>query len=146
MIYLTLSMQFAVRALSLLIIVWLTAVASFPPCCWSMASAHDHPARHSASPTEFQPHAHHHHDRADSAGSATGVAVISPIPVHNCDAESAEVVATTRVPLSCVDLRAAGASSMDAVVPQASALGAERSGSAPPGKLSGSAFLNPLRI
>jgi hypothetical protein len=144
-IYLTLSMQFAVRALSLLLIVWLTAVASFPPCCWSMASAHDHPARHSASPTEFQPHAHHHHDSADSAVPATGAAVVSPIPVHNCDAESAEVVATTRVTLSCIDLRAAGASSMDAVVPQASAL-AERSDSAPPGKLSGSAFLNPLRI
>jgi len=145
-IYLTLSMQFAVRALSLLLIVWLTAVASFPPCCWSMASAHDHPARHSASPTEFQPHAHHHHDSADSAVPATGAAVVSPIPVHNCDAESAEVVATTRVTLSCVDLRAARASLMDAVVSQAAALGAERSDSAPPGKLSGSAFLNPLRI
>ncbi len=137
-------MQFAVRALSLLLIVWLTAAASFPPCCWSMASAHDHQVRQNASPTDFQPQAHHHHDSADSAVPATGAAVMSPIPIHNCDTEWVEAVATTRVTLSCVDLHAAGA--VDVVVPKAAALVAKRSDSAPPGKLSGSAFLNPLRI
>ena len=139
-------MQFAVRALSLLLIVWLTAVASFPPCCWSMASAHDHQVQQNASPTDFQPQAHHHHNSADSAVSATLAAVMSPIPIDNCDTESIEAVATTRVTLSCVDLHAAGARSVDGVVPKAAALVAKRSDSAPPGKLSGSAFLNPLRI
>jgi hypothetical protein len=145
-IYLTLSMQFAVRALSLLLIVWLTAAASFPPCCWSMASAHDHPARHDASRTDFHADAHHHHDNADSAMPATRAAVMSPIPAHNCHTESVEAVATTRVTLSCVGLRAAGSSSVDAVVPQDAALGAERSDYSPPGILSGSAFRNPLRL
>jgi hypothetical protein len=71
---------------------------------------------------------------------------MSPNPTHNCDTESVEAVATTRVSLSCVGLRAAGASSVDALVPQDAALGAERSDSSPPGTLSGSAFLNPLRL
>jgi hypothetical protein len=145
-IYLTLSMQFAVRALSLLLIVWLTASASFPPCCWSMANARDHQAQHNASRTDFHADAHHHHDNADSAVPATRASLMSPIPAHNCDRESVEAVATTRVTLSSVGLRAAGASSVDAVVPQAAALGAERSDSSPPGRLSGSAFLNPLRL
>jgi hypothetical protein len=145
-IYLTLSMQFSVRALSLPLIVWLTAAASFPPCCWSMAGAHEHQVQQNASPADFQPQAHHHHDSADSAVSETGAAVVSPIPIHPCNTESVEAVATTRVILSCPDLHAAGASSVDVVVPKATALAAKRSDSAPPGKLSGSAFLNPLRI
>jgi len=73
-------------------------------------------------------------------------AVMSPIPIHNCDTESIEAVATTRVTLSCVDLHAAGASSVDVVVPKAAARVARRSDSAPPGQLSGAAFLTPLRI
>jgi hypothetical protein len=148
-IYLTLSMNAAVRALSSLLIVWLAAAASFPPCCWSMTGAHDHQAQQDVSASHFQPpeqHHHHHHGNPDPALSAETAQVMSAIPAHDCDRHSAEAVATPRASFSFVDLRAFGATSADVVVPQIAATWTERSDPAPPGGSFGSAFLSPLRI
>jgi hypothetical protein len=143
-VYLTVSMTFAVRALSSLLIVWLTAAASIPLCCWSISSAHSHQEQQEAS-TVHQ-HAHHHHGGADSAVSTTAAPVMSAMPAHDCDTESVEAVVTTRPSLSFADMRAADAIFAEVVVPHVSATGSERSDSAPPGGLPGSAFLNPLRV
>jgi hypothetical protein len=138
-------MNAAVRALSLLLIVWIPAAASFPLCCWSMASAHDHHARQDASAIPVQPHAHNHGSR-DSAVLGASAPTLSAIPVHDCDTQFMEAVATPRVSLSSTNLHSADAVCVNAIVMQASAAWRERSDSAPPGASSGSAFLNPLRI
>jgi hypothetical protein len=144
-IYLTLLMNAAVRALSLLLIVWIGAGASFPLCCWSMASAHDHHARQDASAIPVQLHAHHHGSR-DSAAPGASAPTLLATPVHDCHTQSMQAVATPRVSLSSTDLHSADAICVDPVVMQASAAWREGSDSAPPGGTSGSAFLNPLRI
>jgi hypothetical protein len=144
-IYLTLSMNVAVRALNLLLIVWLTASASFPPCCWSMVSAHDHQARPTAAPGNVQSHDHHHHDMADSAVPAAPVPAVSPI-AHDCDTAFIEAVTTPRTSFSSVDFRPTGAGSANLVVTQVSVTWRERRNSDPPGGSSRTAFLNPLRL
>jgi hypothetical protein len=138
-------MQFAVRALSLLLIVWLTAAASFPPCCWSMASAHDHQAPEQASASPDRQHQHHHHG-SDVVAPSAEAPLISAIPAHICDTESVEALATPRTLLSFVGLLAERATSAGVVTAQTSATGGERPDSVPPGSSPGSAFLNPLRI
>jgi hypothetical protein len=143
-IYLTLLMTFAVRALSLFLTVWLTATAAFPPCCWSMASAHDHQTQQEATAGTDQSHDHQHHDSTDSAAPAS-VPVMSAVPAHDCDTASAEAVATPRTPLSFADLRAM-CDSIDIAVPQPSVRFVVHPDYAPPGASSASAFLNPLRI
>jgi hypothetical protein len=145
-VYLTLSMQFAVRALSLLLIVWLTAAASFPPCCWSMASANDHQAPEHASAPSAQPHQHHHPDSSDVVVPSSEAPLMSAIPAHSCETEPVEALAPTRTLLPFAGLLAAGAASADIVTLQVPATLDERSDSVPPGGSPGSAFLSPLRI
>ncbi|HEY0284112.1 MAG TPA: hypothetical protein VGC23_01900 [Vicinamibacterales bacterium] len=145
MIYLTLLMDAAVRSLSLWLIVWIATAASFPLCCWSMAGAHDHHARQDASAIPVQLHAHHH-GNGDSAALGASAPALSAIPAHDCHTQSMEAVATPRVSLSSTDLHCANAICVDPVVTQASAAWREGSDSAPPGSISASAFLNPLRI
>jgi hypothetical protein len=144
-IYLTLLMNAAVRALSLLLTAWLTVAASFPPCCWSMAGAHDHQTRQPASTTSVQPHAHHH-GNAESASLGASARALSAIPPHECETRSMEAVATPRASLSSIDLRSGDAQWAYPVVAPVSSAWRERSDAAPPGSCSDSAFLNPLRI
>ena len=148
-IYLTWSMTAAVRAFSVWLVVWLTAVASFPPCCWSMANAHEHQGPNNVSSgSHFQSPEpqHHHHGSARPAGPAQAVPAMSARPAHGCDTDSAEAVATPRAAHSRVDMRAARATAAVDAVPQVSAPLAVRSDFGPPGASPGSAFLNPLRI
>jgi len=138
-------MTLAVRALSVFLTVWLTAAASFPPCCWAMANAHDHRAPQEAAASPVRSHDHHHHGTNVSTAPTAALAV-SAVPAHDCDTEPAEAVATPRAPLSSVDLRAATEISAAGMAPHASASRVDLSVFAPPGALSDSAFLNPLRI
>jgi hypothetical protein len=136
-------MQFAVRALSLLLIVWLTAAASFPPCCWSMAIAHDQVPEQASAPLD-QPH-QHHHGSGDVVAPSPDAPLISAIPAR-CESESVEALVTPRTPLSVAGLLAACATPADVLTPPASARSSERRYAAAPSISPGSAFLNPLRI
>lgn len=146
-IYVTVSMKFAVRALCMFLTVWLPAAAALPLCCWSIAYAHDHQARGKHTGSD-PPHAaqHHHHESADSAAPAETPSALVAIPAYDCDRDSAEAIATTRPAKSPADMRAAAATAADVVVPQLPTHVAARSDLAPPGASSDSAFLNPLRI
>ena len=145
-IYVTLFMTSAVRVVTLLLIVWLTAAASFPPCCWSMASAHDHQAQQKDAAAHPLSHDHHHEGGADLPGPEELTETMSAVPPHSCDIESAEAVATTRVAMSLRDLRAAEATYARVVTPHVALTWHAHLDSAPPDDSPGSAFLNPLRI
>jgi hypothetical protein len=145
-IYLTLSMTFAVRALSLLLIMWLAAAASFPPCCWAIAGAHDDHAQQQASAPSPDMHEHHHDGGTDVVAAPADFPLMSAASAHNCDTESVEALVTPRTQLSFVGLPAARAASAGIFTPQVSAACADRSDVVPPGASPGSAFLNPLRL
>jgi hypothetical protein len=142
-IYLTVSMTCAVRALSVFLTVWLTAAAAFPPCCWSMAGGHEHEPTQAAAARAVPAHDHHHHASSEAAPLKT--LAVAAVPVHDCDTGSAEVIATPR-PLTSIDLRAVIPTPPGITMPRASAPRSGLSGFAPPAALFDSAFLNPLRI
>jgi hypothetical protein len=144
-IYLTLSMPLAVRALSLLLIVWFTTAASFPPCCWSIAGAHDHHAQKQASAPSIEAHGHHH-DGSDLVALSVDAPLMSATPAHNCDTAAVEALVTPRTLLSFIVLLGACAPSADIVALQVPATWCEQSESVPRGGSPASAFLNPLRI
>jgi hypothetical protein len=144
-IYLTLSMTLAVRALSVLLIVWPTTAASFHPCCWSTASAHDHHVQKLAS-TANDTHHHHHDGSSDVVARSADASLMSAPPADNCDTASIEALVTPRTVLSFVVMLGARAASADVVTPQIRATLNEQSKSVPPGGSPGSAFLSPLRV
>ena len=146
-IYVTLLMTFAVRVLSVFLAVWLTAAAAFPPCCWSMAYAHEHQqtpdtAAGHATPSE---HHHGHHESDDSDAVAGTASVLSSIHAYDCDAEFDDAAATPGVVKRAL-MRPAAEGAADFVVPTISAHYASRSNTSPPGSTVTSAFLKPLRI
>ena len=142
-IYLTLLMRFAVRSSCALLAVWLTAAASLPACCWSIAYAHDHQTTQGAASSSAAEH--HHHAAGDAAAEASQTPTVYGPAKPQCDAESADVVVTTGRPTR-IDVRAALAFAPVIMVPQSSASLAALSDPAPPGAPPDSAFLNPLRI
>ena len=146
-IYVTMVMTIAVRALSLFLTVWLTAAAAFPPCCWSMAYAHEHQqtpdvARSDATSAE------HHHDHPGS-GDTRAVrgteSVLSSMSAYNCDVEFADS-ATTLSSVQRGAMHPTAESAVDFVVQTRSARDIPRSDTSPPGSTFPSAFLSPLRI
>ena len=136
-------MTFAIRAINLLFIVWLTAAASLPPCCWSMTGTHDHQAQHEA--PAMDQHTHHHHEAPDSAVS-TAATVLTATTAHDCDAESVQAFLTTRafVPLDAT--RTADLEFANVVAAHVSTIWCACADPAPPGGSPGSAFLSPLRV
>jgi hypothetical protein len=134
-----------VRALSLFLTVWTTAVAAFPPCCWSMAVAHEHQPQEVAAPSAASSHEHHHHSSAEPAAPATALSV-SAVPAHDCDTDAAEAIATPRPSRSSIDHRMVIAAPAAFTMPHASALRSSLIEIAPPGTSFDSAFLNPLRV
>ena len=146
MIYVTLPMTFAVRALSLFLTVWLTAAAAFPPCCWSMTYAHEHQETPDGSRSDAAAAEHHHHGSADSVAPSGTASVLSSVPAYDCDTESADAATITSAPRPPADARVAGDTSVDMVAPPVSAHMFARGALSPPGTSSGAAFLSPLRI
>jgi hypothetical protein len=144
-IYLTLPMNAAIRGLSLLLLLWFTATAAVPACCWSSVGHGHQPQQHAPS-SSVEQHAHHHHDADVGSDVSAPIAEISPLRAHDCAAELVPAIATARPVLSFADVRAAFGLSSDALVPRVSAASADRLESAPPGRSRGAAFLNPLRI
>ena len=137
-IYVTLLMTFAVRALCLFLTVWLTAAAAFPPCCWSMVYAHEH----RQTPAE---HHHDHHSSGVSEPVDAAIPVLSSTPAYDCDTAFADATTTTGV-VKRSAMRPATACGADPVVPTPSAHAVPRSDTSPPGSTCSPAFLSPLRI
>jgi hypothetical protein len=144
-IYLTVLMTTAVRTLSLFLTVWMTAVAAFPPCCWSMTVAHEHQAQEAAAPSAARSHDHHHHGSAEPAAPAEALPV-SAVPAHDCDTEGSEAIATPRPARSSIDHRMVIAAPVAFAMPHESSLHPSLIETAPPGTSFDSAFLNPLRV
>lgn len=146
-IYVTMVMTFAVRALSVFLTVWLTAAAAFPPCCWSMASAHAHQPTADRAPGAGTSAGHHHdhHGRGDANTAAGTVSVVSAVPADDCDAEFADA-ATTMGAVKRAALRPAPQSAAAFVLPAVSGPDVASPDSSPPGASFTSAFLSPLRI
>jgi hypothetical protein len=135
-------MTCAVRALSLFLTVWMTAAAAFPPCCWSMTAAHEHHAPQEAAPSAAASHDHHHHSSAEPPVALS----VSAVPVHDCDTERAEAIATPRPSRSSIDQRMVIDAPVAFAMPHASAPRANLIQNAPPGTSFDSAFLKPLRL
>ena len=146
-IYLTILMTFAVRALSLFLTVWLTAATALPLCCWSMSSAHAHQqaADSAASDATPAPHHHEHHGGGDSETGTDPASVVSAVPAHDCDAAFADAATTTGI-VKRAALRPAPADSYVSILPHASGHDVARSDTSPPGSSFTSSFLSPLRI
>jgi hypothetical protein len=139
-------MQFAVRALSVFLTVWLTAAAAFPPCCWSMTYAHEHSETQDRSMGDAATDEHHHHGSAESVAPSTTSSVLSSIPAYDCDTESADAATITSAPRLPADAGVAGERASDVVVPPELARAFTRADLSPPGTTFSAAFLNPLRI
>jgi hypothetical protein len=142
-IYLTQPMTFSIRAVSVLLVVWLGAAASFHPCCWSI-NAHGHQAQQEA--PAVRQHTHHHHGAADSSVSVTTAPVIAATAADECDRESLQAVLTTRAFVPFDVMRESELTFANLVTLQVSPIRGERSDAAPPGCSPGAAFLNPLRV
>ena len=143
----TMVMTFAVRALSLFLVVWLTVTAAIPACCWSMAYAHEHEQASDIPPSDAMSGEHHHdhHENVDS-GALDGTApVLSSISGYNCDAEFADAATILRGAQPTA-LRPIAEGAVDSLVPALSAHDVPRSDTSPPGSTFTSAFLSPLRI
>lgn len=146
-IYVTMSMKLAVRALSLFLTVWLTAVAAFPPCCWSMTYAHQHQEMPDSSRSGASSAEHHHHDgSAESVAAAGSTSVLSSFPTYDCDTAFADAATITSAAKSPSDAHMAGDTAVDIVAPPTSTHVVARADLSPPGATFSSAFLNPLRI
>jgi len=145
-IYLTLSMTYAVRALCVLLTVWLGVAGSLPTCCWSLIDAHDHGASERSDASQVQASEHHHHGVGDSTAAAAPASSLSPVPERDCSTTSDTAVLTAGTAASLVGVRAIAADATDVAVPQPRALLARRSDHAPPGGSFSAAFLNPLRV
>ena len=145
-IYVTVSMTFAVRALSVFLTVWLTAAAAFPPCCWSMTYAHEHQETPDGSRSDAAAAEHHHHGSADSVAPSGTTSVLSSVPAYDCDTESVDAATITSAARPPADARLAGDSAVDVVAPPVSARMFARADLSPPGTSSSAAFLSPLRI
>lgn len=143
MIYLTLSMRFAVRALSVFLIGWLTASAAFSPCCWSMTYGQAHHAPQADAST---PHEHHHHDNRDLGAPASAMAIASAGAEGDCDVEPVDAIGAAGTTHLRAGLRAAVAVATALAAPQVITLIVQRPDLGPPGPSSSSAFLSPLRI
>src|SRR5688500_18272594 len=117
-------MTFAVRALSMLLIVWLTTAAAFP-CCWSIAGAHDHHAQEKASASP-EAHPHHHDDGSDLTAAPAELPLISAAPVRTCDADSVKPLLTHRTQVPSAGRLAARAGSADIVTPSVPATSSEQ--------------------
>src|SRR5687767_2555263 len=145
-IYVTLSMKLAVRALSVFLTVWLTAAAAFPPCCWSMTYAHEHPETQDRSRGDAATDEHHHHGSADSVAPSAISSVLSSIPAYDCDTESADAATITSAPRLPADAGLVGERASDVVVSPVLARALARADLSPPGAPFSAAFLNSLRI
>lgn len=145
-IYVTVSMQCAVRALSLFLTVWLTAASAFPPCCWSMTYAHEHQETPDGSGSDARTAEHHHHGSAGSVAPSGTTSVLSSIPAYDCDTASAEAATLTSAARLTAHAGLAGERASDVVVPPVSRRVFARADLSPPGTSSSAAFLNPLRI
>jgi hypothetical protein len=146
-IYLTMVMRFAVRALSVFLTVWLTAAGAFPPCCWSMASADAHQQAPDTASSDATPSAHHrdHHGSGDADSGTYTESLLSALPASDCDAELADATTTAGV-AKRVALRPALAKSDASIPPPTSEHDVVRSDTSPPGSSLTPAFLSPLRI
>jgi hypothetical protein len=146
-IYLTMVMTFAVRALSVFLTVWLTAAGAFPPCCWSMPSAHAHQQAAAGAPIDATPAAHHHehHGTGDADTDAGPESVVSALAASDCDAAFADAATTTGA-VKRAALRPALSNTDASILPSTSGHDGARSDTSPPGSSFPSAFLSPLRI
>lgn len=140
-------MAFTVRALSVFLTVWLAAAGAFPPCCWSMGSAHEHQQPGDVASGDPAPAAHHHdhHGSGDSDAVEVSESAVSPSPVHDCDADRINAAATTGV-VKRAAVRPAAEKAARFVAPTVAARETARSDSAPPHATLNSAFAGPLRI
>src|SRR5688500_9057453 len=132
-IYVTLSMKFAVRALSLFLTVWLTAAAALPPCCWSMTYAHEHQDTQDRFMSDAPAAEHHHHGSAESVAPSGTTSVLSSIPAYDCDTESADAATITSPAKRPADAGVAGETAVDIVAPRVSAHIFARTDLSPPG-------------
>lgn len=147
MVYLTMVRTFAVRALSMFLAVGLTAASAFPPCCWSMSSAHGHLQSPDSVPSDAAS-VEHHHDHHGSADSDTGVdtaSTVSAVPAYDCNAEFVDTATTTGV-VKRTALRQAPQSAAAFFRPTLSRHDVAPSDASPPGASVTSGFLSPLRI
>lgn len=142
----TLSMQLAVRALSLFLTVWLTAATAFPPCCWSMTYAHEHQQAPDSSRSDASSAEHHHHQGTASIAADGTTSVLSALPVYGCNTEPADAATITSAARLPADARPAGKTAVDFDLPPISTHVVAPADLSPPGATSSSAFLNPLRI
>src|SRR5688572_21200675 len=114
-------MTCAIRALSLFLTVWMTAVAAFPPCCWTMTVAHEHQPQEVAEPSAAPSHDHQHHSSAEPAAPAAALSV-SAVPAHDCDTDGVEAIVTSRPSWSSIDHRMVIGAPVAFPMPHASAL------------------------
>jgi hypothetical protein len=145
-IYLPLSMTCAVRALCVLLTVWLGVAGSLPTCCWSLIEAHDHAASQRSDANQPQASEHHHHGIGESTAAAAPASSLSAVPERDCGTTSDTAFLTTGTAASLIGMRAIAADATDVAVPQPTALLARRSDHAPPGGSFSAAFLNSLRV
>jgi hypothetical protein len=144
-IYLTLSMRVTVRVLSAYLTAWLMVAAAFPPCCWSMASYHNHHPQSASVDASAAPHTHHSGHMPGSATTSPSSSVIRQDVRQPCDAAPADAVATSTASLSRTDVPRM-VPVTEAREPHSSRTYAHPPDLSPPCASSGSAFLNPLRI
>src|SRR5687767_2427683 len=110
----------AVRALSLFLTVWVTAVAAFPPCCWSMTVAHEHQPQAVAAASVAPSHDHHHHHGSAQPSVPTAAQSVSAVPAHDCDTKGADAIATSRPSRLSIDHRVVIAAPVAFTMPLAS--------------------------
>ena len=134
-------MTVSIRAISVLLIAWLTA-APLSPCCWPTSTAHRDQAKQEAPAGQ---HMHHHHGAPDVAVSTTAP-VMRAAAVDECGTESLQAVLTTRAFVPSDVMRKTDLTFANAVALQMSLIRSARSDAAPPGCSPGAAFLNPLRV
>jgi hypothetical protein len=142
-IYLTQSMNPAVRTLSALLAAWLAVAGSFPACCWSMTAAHDH------QPAPAQDTAHHHDHGGRSQAMAETASTIAAVPPADCDARPDLAIAANSTAHILTSFRIATRAEVTAgcFLQQNSWNTLEAcAAAAPPGSPHASAFLDPLRI
>ena len=141
-VYLTLPMRFAVRALSVCLTAWLTIGAAVPPCCWSMANGHDH--HQGPTPVDGASAAHEHHGHMAGATMTPAFnSIVRQDVQHPCDAAPADTVATSTASLSRADVPTL-VPTAESIVPQSSRAFAHPPDLSPPGAPPGSAFLIPF--
>jgi hypothetical protein len=138
-------MRYTVRAFHAFLAVWLTVTTALPPCCWSMGSAHDHQAS-ATQLNHVQAQGHHHHATHDAIPITVPASTITATHADDCDAQSLGAMTTTRTNVVHAPERTTESRDPVDVDDRASIASIWPHNLSPPGSLTESAFLSPLRI